>query len=365
MTLQETTSNNDNNGPIPYRWLHRFAILVCLLTLPLIFLGGQVKSNDSGLAVPDWPMTFGENPITFHYRDWVGGIFHEHFHRVAAGVIAALTVILAAWLAIRKPRPGLHALGFLAVGAVLLQALLGGITVLLLLPVWASSAHAILAQTFFIILVAIVYLMSAEWGRRRAHLVAGNSETSTPLSKGALILLALVYLQLFLGALMRHTEAALAIPDFPTVAGIWIPSFNEASLAWVNAWRLDYSFEVGRNLPDVTLGQMLIHFSHRLGALAVTLATIILWRQARRYRQQNPTALRTMNMLLGLVGVQVALGIITILTQRSPVITSVHVAVGAAVLGMTMLLCLRAWPFQAPQEETVHTSASAHAPSAS
>ena len=370
MTLHEKISiahETNETGPIPYPWLHRFAMLVCLLTLPLIFLGGQVKSHDAGLAVPDWPMTFEQNPITFPVSDWVGGIFHEHFHRVAAGVIATMTLILAAWLAIRKPRPGLHALGFLAVGTVLAQALLGGITVLLFLPVWASSAHAILAQTYFIILVAIVYFMSAEWGRRCARAATGHAETTTPLFKGALLLLAVVYLQLFLGALMRHTESALAIPDFPTVAGNWIPAFNDATLAWVNSWRLEYSFsaEAGRDLPDITISQMLIHFTHRIGALAVTIATIALWFRARPYRSTNPGLLRTLNMLLIFIAIQVSLGAFTIWTARSPIVTSIHVVTGAAVLGVTMLLVLRAWPLGANSDEPITNSAGAHPASAS
>lgn len=370
MISEENSSNThitQQAAPIPYRWLHRFAILVCLLTLPLIFLGGQVKSHDAGLAVPDWPMTFEENPITFPYSSWVGGIFHEHFHRIVAGVVAAMTLILAAWLLIRKPRPGLHALGLLAVATVLLQAVLGGVTVLLHLPVWASSAHAILAQTYFIILVAIVYFMSAEWGTRSATTEAGHHETTTPLFKLALLLLALVYLQLFLGALMRHTESALAIPDFPRVAGNWIPAFNETTLAWVNSWRLEYSFttDTGRDLPDVTLAQMFIHFTHRIGALAVTLATIILWFSARRYRTDNPRVLPILNMLMIFIAGQILLGAFTIWTARSPIITSIHVVTGAAILGITMLLVLRAWPLGAASEEPNTRTARTHPASAS
>ncbi len=336
-------------------WLKRFTALLCLLTLLLIFLGGQVKSHEAGLAVPDWPLTYGENPITYPVSNWVGGIYHEHFHRLWAGGVAVMTIILACWLWVRKPRPGAALLGFCAVGAVLFQAVLGGITVLLHLPVWASSAHAVLAQTFFLITVALVYLLSKEWGGRLARLDAGGAEPPTPVFKGALLLLFLVYAQLFIGALMRHTESGLAIPDFPTVAGRLVPAFNAETLAWINAWRFDYSLSnsAGRDLPDVTMGQVLIHFAHRVVAFQIFAVTSAMTLLSFVLRGAHPSALRTMLWLWGLVLVQAGLGAASIWTARTPIVASLHVMAGAAMLGAVGILVLRTWALGASQSEAV------------
>src|SRR5690606_7823126 len=94
---------NEYEAPDP--WLRRFAAFVCVATLSLIFLGGQVKSHEAGLSVPDWPLTYGQNPITYPISEWRGGIQHEHFHRLYAGGVALLTVVLAGWLHWRDPRP--------------------------------------------------------------------------------------------------------------------------------------------------------------------------------------------------------------------------------------------------------------------
>lgn len=339
-------------------WLRHYAKLVCLATLCLIFFGGQVKSHEAGLAVPDWPLTYGQNPITYPPSEWRGGVFHEHFHRLFAGTVAAMTVILAVWLYRRAPRPGQKELGFLAVVVVLAQAGLGGMTVLLHLPTWVSTSHAILAQTFFLLTLVIAYSLSRERERRGAAALA-RPEPHTRLLAGAVVLIGIVYAQLFLGALMRHTQSGLAIPDFPTTAGRIVPAFNDDTLAWVNDWRFEHQRDAaGSPLENVTLGQMAIHFAHRVGALAVTIQIAWLLMLGYGLRRQVPLLWRTVLLLGALCAVQVTLGITTILTVKHPYITSFHVMTGAALLGVSCLLALRAWPM------TGASAAGAQAPNA-
>src|SRR5215470_18857050 len=135
--------------------LHRFAVFTACSTVVLIFIGGLVTSTDSGLSVPDWPTTYGWNMFTFPLSKWVGGIRYEHSHRLIASTVGFLTVILAIWTWRVEPRAWVRTLGFAALGSVILQGILGGITVLLFLPPAVSIGHAGLAQIFFCLTIAL------------------------------------------------------------------------------------------------------------------------------------------------------------------------------------------------------------------
>src|SRR6185437_706062 len=135
--------------------LHRFATFVAGCTVLLLLAGSLVTSTGSGLSVPDWPTTYGWNMFTFPPSKWVGGIFYEHWHRLIASTVGFLTIILAAWLWIAEPRRWMKWLGVAALGSVILQGVLGGLTVLFFLPPAISSAHAAVGQTFFCIACAI------------------------------------------------------------------------------------------------------------------------------------------------------------------------------------------------------------------
>jgi cytochrome c oxidase assembly protein subunit 15 len=315
--------------------------LVTGATLCLIFLGGQVKSHEAGLAVPDWPTTYGQNMFLYPISQWVGNIFHEHLHRVFAASVGALCIGLALWMGVVERRSWARWLGAAALGMVILQGMLGGLTVYLLLPAWVSTSHALLAQTFFLLTLFIAYAYTAERARRVEREDAGACWAD---ARPALLVMSLVYVQLLAGALMRHTESGLAIPDFPAMAGGWIPWFDGRSVAWVNAWRADYSFETGETLGAVTLGQLWIHFAHRAGALLVFAGTVYTMVCAYRRRAVRPQVWRSALVLGGLVAVQIGLGVTTVLTHKVPVIASLHVATGAATLGWAGLLALRAMP---------------------
>ncbi len=145
-----------------------FAALVAASTAVLIFAGGLVTSTGSGLSVPDWPNTYGWFMFAFPMSKMVGGIFYEHAHRLIASTVGFLIVVLAVWLGRAEPRPWVRRLGYLALGAVIIQGILGGITVLWYLPDAISIAHASLAQIVFCLTVTIALATSTGWQRAYA-----------------------------------------------------------------------------------------------------------------------------------------------------------------------------------------------------
>lgn len=322
-------------------WLARFSKLLVLATFFLIFMGALVTSNDAGLAVPDWPTTYGENMFLYPPSKWVGTIFYEHVHRLVASVIGLLTLILAIWTGFVESRRSVRILSYVALAAVIIQGVLGGLTVLYLLPPAVSIAHGVLAQTFFILTIIIAYSHSAEW-HQRLNALNPSSALSSRYTLAFLGAFA-VYIQLFLGALMRHTRAGLAIPDFPTMGGSWLPRFDSEMLAAIQKLR----FEI--HLGEANMSQILIHLAHRAGAVLVTLLLgyliLTVFSEHRRSSKISNT-LRLMGIILI---AQFALGVATVLSVRSPIITSAHVLFGAGLLGVSVLLLLRLYPIKGPQ----------------
>src|SRR5215813_2460496 len=145
--------------------LHRFALFTACSTAFLIFVGGLVTSTESGLSVPDWPTTYGWNMFLFPYSKWVGGIFYEHGHRLVASFVGLLTVMLTVWVLMKERRRWVRWLSVGALGAVIAQGVLGGLTVIFWLPVTISMAHATLAQTFFCLTIALALATSPAWQR--------------------------------------------------------------------------------------------------------------------------------------------------------------------------------------------------------
>ena len=177
--------------------------------------------------------------FTFPLSKWVGGIRYEHFHRLVASTVGFLTIILAVWTWRAEPRRWVRALGWACLGAVVLQGLLGGLTVLLKLPPAVSIGHAGLAQIFFCLTTTMALVTSRGW---RANTSPVHDPTLSWLTAGLTVL---VYTQILLGATMRHTNAGMAIPTFPLAFGHIVPPFWNAGIA--------------------------IHFAHRVGAGVVTI----------------------------------------------------------------------------------------------
>ena len=307
--------------------------LLAVAVTGLILMGALVKSHDAGLSVPDWPTTFGQNMFLYPPSEWTGGVFYEHTHRLVASVVGVLTVILFVWLLRVETRNWVKILGGCAVLAVITQGVLGGLTVLLKLPPIVSIAHGVLAQTYFIIILVLAYSESKEFLTWKKP-----SPINSPFVSSAIIVTTLIYLQLILGALMRHTGSGLAVPDFPTMGGSIFPTLNDQFVSVINDIRLQMG------LRPVNLGQITINLFHRLGAVIVTTAAIMLALKLKRNRAQ--ILRNTSRRLLIIILLQWTLGMYAIWTVRDPFVTSFHVVIGAILLGFSTLLSLRCWRFQ-------------------
>ena len=310
-------------------WLRRFSKLTVFSTLFLIFAGALVKSHEVGLSVPDWPTTYGKQMFAFPLSDMVGGIFYEHGHRIIATIVGFFTMIQAIWLGFSHHPNWLKKLGFFALAMVIIQGLFGGITVLFFLPPLVSIIHGILAQTFFIMTIIIAYSMSQERENR-----VDNGMVQA-IRKGALLMGGLVYIQLILGALMRHTGSGLAIPDFPTMGGMWIPTFSSQMMANINYILFDL------DLDSVSKGQVIIHFIHRLGAVIVTGTIGYFYAKYGQIIKASQRSKAVFISIIVIVIIQFSLGVLTVLSARSPYIASFHVVTGAALLGLCTLLLLK------------------------
>jgi len=191
-------------------WLHRYSVLVAVCTLFLVVAGASVTSNDAGLSVPDWPLSFGKV-----MPEMKGGVFYEHGHRMVATTVGMLVIGLVVWLWRAESRRWLRWLGTAALGAVILQGMLGGLTVLLKLPKPVSIAHACLAQLFFSTTVAIAVFTSTGWHRRIERIRDSGSPSARSL---AVALPLLLLAQLALGAAHRHKVMGIV----PHMAGAMI-----------------------------------------------------------------------------------------------------------------------------------------------
>jgi cytochrome c oxidase assembly protein subunit 15 len=296
------------------RAIHLFTVLVAASTALLIFAGGMVTSTGSGLSVPDWPNTYGWFMFTFPLEKMVGGIWYEHSHRLIASAVGFLILVLAALLWRFEPRRWVRRLGYVALAAVIAQGLLGGITVLWYLPEPISIAHASLAQLVFCLVTSIALFTSSGW--RLGYARDGLPVDDRVLQKVAATTTALIYLQIVIGATMRHNDAGLAIPDFPFAFGQLIPPHWDAKIA--------------------------VHFAHRVGAVVVSLMILATTGHVFYHLRRRPELVRPSLLLLVLLTLQVTLGALTVLTAKHYVINSLHVVTGGSVLVTALVLALRA-----------------------
>src|SRR5438067_9746864 len=195
-------------------WLNRFAWLTFVATLLLICSGGMVTSKNVGLAVPDWPTTFGYNMFLFPVSKWVGGILFEHTHRLMGSLVGFLTVILTVWLWLSEYRQWVRNLGVIALAGVILQGILGGLRVTMMKDE-IGIFHACVAQAFLGLLVVIALVTTNFW----RGLANQPIENFASIKKLAFAITITIYVQLALGATMRHQHRDLAMLDFPTANG--------------------------------------------------------------------------------------------------------------------------------------------------
>jgi cytochrome c oxidase assembly protein subunit 15 len=314
--------------------LNRFAWITCVATLFLICSGGMVTSKGVGLAVPDWPTTFGYNMFLFPVSKWVGGILFEHTHRLIASAVGFLTIILAICLWRSESRKWVRNLGVIALGAVILQGVLGGLRVTMLKDE-IGIFHACLAQGFLGLVVLIAVTTSKFW-KTLANVVVDPKKIRT-IETIAITTTVAIYAQLALGATMRHQHRDLAILDFPTANGAWIPETSAIALARINAWR------DARGFSDVDAFQIWLQMTHRFLALIITVIVVAfclrVWRDA-----QGVAALRRLSILwVALVVCQIALGAWTIWSNKAADVATAHVAVGAIMLSFGVSICAICW----------------------
>ena len=261
--------------------LRRYAFLTAVATFILLLAGGLVTSTGSGLSVPDWPLSYGTL-----FPPMVGGIRFEHTHRLIAGAVGLMILILAVWLWRIEPRRWVRRLGYAALAAVFLQALLGGLTVLLLLPAPISIAHACLGPTIFCFIVCIASATAHQWADEPVRIEISGRPS---LRVCGLLCAGLAAFQLLLGAVIRHGAAS---PVAPHVAG------------------------------------------------AISLAGMVGWTTVRlaRARRAAPTAWQYVIRLALLVGAQLALGVMVLGHRGSVLVRTAHVGIGSLILAQAVIL---------------------------
>ena len=315
-------------------WLNRFAWLTCVATLLLICSGGMVTSKNVGLAVPDWPTTFGYNMFLFPVSKWVGGILFEHTHRLMGSLVGFLTIVLAVWLWRCEDRRWVRNLGVIAVIGVVLQGILGGLRVTMMKD-QIGIFHACVAQAFLGLLVFIALTTTQFWRSLTDQLI--DSRKFSPIKMLAVAITIAIYVQLALGATMRHQHRDLAILDFPTANGAWIPDTSTTALAKINAWRDT------RALSEVTAFQIWLQMVHRFLALIIATAIVAFcvraWREARNF-----AALKRLSVLwVALVLCQITLGAWVIWSNKAADIATAHVALGAVMLSFGVSISAICW----------------------
>ena len=337
------------------RPLFRFACFLAGAVLLLICWGGVVTSTNAGLAVPDWPNSYGYNMFTFPWPRWrSGGVFWEHSHRLIASGVGLLTIGLMVGLLRAEPRRWVRVLGVVALVAVIAQGVLGGLRVTELKDE-IGIFHAALAHAFFCLVVFLAFALSSWWQRLgmeppvpalygapdgRAMRRVPDDYSRFLLGRNGLRLaaaagVALIFTQLILGAVMRHAHADLSIRDFPLAYGQVFPPLDDATIAKINRDRRDVL-----RIPPTTRAQIVVQMFHRLGAVLSSAAVLVGAVMAWRRRALLPAGVRHLFVWIwpGLIAAQFTLGMFTIWTDKAADIATAHVGVGALSLALGVLL---------------------------
>ena len=373
--------------------MRRFALVTAVATFVLVWIGGLVTSHEAGMAVPDWPTTYGYNMFFFPVSKWFGGIFYEHTHRLVASGVGFLTTILALWqfgwkcrrilrwggivmiiagigALFLDPAPPaasqaredimlsgigllsfasaliwpecspsprwLRRLGVIAFFAVVVQGILGGMRVTLMKD-QLGIFHATLAQLFFVLVSAISLFHTKFWQQLPLH----GEKDAMGLRYLFLGTSFLILGQLILGATMRHQHAGLAIPDFPAAYGRLWPNTDASSVAKYNQMRNGV-----QDLGFITPFQIVLQMVHRMVATAILLSVATCaWLARRQFGPQHRLSRLTLGWAL-LIVAQVFLGAATIWTGKSADIATAHVAGGAlslvtgAMISLVSFRCL-------------------------
>lgn len=285
--------------------LHRFTVFTAISTFFLLCAGALVTSTGSGLAVPDWPLSYGQ-----FFPPMIGGILFEHGHRMIATCVGFLALVQALWFILKEPRKWVRFLAIGALGIVVLQGVLGGLTVIFLLPDAISISHAGLAEIFFCSTVSLALFTSSSWinesENNKCKLNSENfSENKVYLPSRAVLTTIIIYIQILLGAFFRHTGQ-----------GLWM---------------------------------------HVVGAVGVIFVVLSLARLILKYFSTEKKFVKLVFFLISLLMIQLLLGlgsyISKVMTQDfvqpqavKVILTSAHLAFGALMLATSLVLTL--WSYR-------------------
>jgi cytochrome c oxidase assembly protein subunit 15 len=314
---------------LPKRFLQWYAVLVAASVLVLICSGGLVTSHGAGMAVPDWPNSFGYNMFLFPLSHWVGGVFFEHTHRLIASGVGLLTVALCLLTLVIEERAWVKWLAGIAVLAVIVQGVLGGLRVTehnALLGLF----HGCLAQGFFCLVATIALVTSGFWHKVKRAAKPGEI---LPLRFWTVTVTAMLFVQLALGASMRHSHTGLSIPDFPAAYGGFFPPLDAASIARINEARA-----TTESAPPITPGLILLQYIHRGWAVLIVIGLISVATAILRNRQVPGAARSAAGFWILLVVAQFLLGAWTIWSNKAADIATSHVFIGALTFMTGVLL---------------------------
>jgi heme A synthase len=292
--------------------------LLLLATFSLMVLGGVVHTIGASLACPDWPLCFGQV-----FPVMKGGVFYEHSHRLLASAVAFLTLWLTLEVIFSPHKYPLRRWMGMGMALVLLQATLGGLTVLWRLPPWVSVMHLTTSMTFLAWVVWLFWQVRQPKNTRITPIAIDKK----PLAYALFALL----LQIVLGAWSRHLHASMTCgPEVLTCNGAWLPQYG---LQWVQT-------------------------SHRIGSLVAF--TMILWatlRVAKTARRLGRSDLRRwVAAIHAVVSLQMLLGIGTIWSFIHLHVVSTHLAMGAVL----WILLLSLWHQCSPQKHMQRSPSKTH-----
>lgn len=335
------------------RWLRGLALFGALLCFAVIVLGAYVRLTDAGLGCPDWPGCYGhvtplgaqDSPSSqarYPGRPLEASkAWHEMIHRYAAGTLGCVIIVMAALaISARKPKVIGTGFGLLLFATVMVQAILGMLTVTWLLKPLIVTLHLLFGMTT-LGLLWWSWLRLRQRPRGTVHLQIVPEHGSRGWSDAAsaariahllaVVCVVVLAAQFFLGAWTSANYAAVACPDFPTCQGAWWPhaDFRHAFVLWRGLW---INFEGGILANPARVA---IHLAHRLGALMVTLTFLA----ACFFVISRPSlaaARPRAYLVIAALGLQLAIGISMVLRTFPLWLTTAHTA-GAALLLMAML----------------------------
>ncbi len=287
---------------------HRAFLLSVFWTVGLLWLGSVVHATESSLACPDWPTCFGTM-----VPEMTGGVFWEHLHRLVAGGLI-LFFGAATYLAFREsPRvPWVRPAALAGFGLLLVQAVLGGVTVLFGLPDAVSTSHLGLAFLFLALATVLSVVSSPGWAEGPGLPAPTRGRLRALASAAA----GLVFVQSLVGAVVRHTDAGMACPDVPLCLGEWIPPMQH--------------------------GMVALHFGHRAMGMGLLLLVLVVGHLA--FWKGGTIRIRALGLAAAGVAVaQVLLGFLSVYFRLAVVPVSLHTLLAAALLAILATLATCTW----------------------